>query len=181
MIEERNKSRSERLHRFDLAGGIIRDLDQSSTEEVELVAKRMQLTLIEVLGDEKGKSMYSMEWLVQRVLFHLSAQTTGKVLVCEDSKHEICGHAIGRLERDENGDFYGFFSTIFVDSNSRRSGVATALMNALETWFRTFAVRKIVYNTAESNAKLIRLFESEGYAITLRESEMVELTKQLWT
>ena len=176
-MKKQNESRNGRLQRFDLGGGKIRDLNQSSTDELELVAKRMQLTLIEVLGEEKGKSMYSMEWLVQRVLFHLSDQTTGKVLVCEDSKGEICGHAIGRLEHDASSDAYGFFSTIFVDSKSRRSGFATALMDALESWFRTLGVKRVVYNTAESNTKLIKLFECDGYAITLRQSEMVELTK----
>jgi hypothetical protein len=38
---------------------------------------------------------------------------------------------------------------------------------------------KAVYNTAENHTKLIRLFESHGYGITHRESEMVQLTKMI--
>ena len=40
---------------------LIRALNPTSAEEIELVAARMRLTLIEVLGEEAGRSLYSMD------------------------------------------------------------------------------------------------------------------------
>src|SRR5437762_9348922 len=55
------------------AGGYrIRPVDPTSESELELAARRMRLTLNEVLGEEAGTALYSMEWLRQRVLWHLN-------------------------------------------------------------------------------------------------------------
>ena len=41
----------------------IRAIDPQSRAEVELVASRMRQTLVEVLGEEVGGNMYTMDWL----------------------------------------------------------------------------------------------------------------------
>ena len=38
-------------------------MNADADDEVALVARRMRLTLMEVIGDEEGQAMYSMEWL----------------------------------------------------------------------------------------------------------------------
>ena len=53
----------ESIHEFK-----IRQINPSSSSEIELVAKRMRDTLMEVAGAERGEAMYSMEWLIERVL-----------------------------------------------------------------------------------------------------------------
>lgn len=60
----------------------IRPIDSNSLPEIELVATRMRETLKEVVGAERGESMYSMDWLIDRVRFHLDPNlSTAQVLV----------------------------------------------------------------------------------------------------
>ena len=54
----------------------IREIDPTSKEEISLVASRMRETLIEVLGEERGTALYSMDWLRNRVLWHLDPTQT---------------------------------------------------------------------------------------------------------
>lgn len=49
----------------------IREIDPILINEIELVATRMRQTLVEVLGPEKGTALYTMEWLLERVRWHL--------------------------------------------------------------------------------------------------------------
>ena len=130
--------------------------------------------MIEVLGVERGTSMYTMGWLVERVLWHLDPKNTnGRVFLTEDPSQQVTGHAIARIDPADPGEALGYFSTIFVDPSVRNQGVATSLLDHVERWFREMKMPKIVYNTAENHSKLIRLFERH------RESEMVQLTKTL--
>jgi len=158
----------------------IREIDPDSASEITLVASRMRQTLIEVLGKENGSTLYSMDWLLERVKWHLDPkQTTAKIFLAESPRLEIIGHAIARIEKDDEGNSYGYFSTIFIEPASRNRGTANALLLHVEDWFRQMKLPKVIYNTAENHSKLIRLFEKNGYQITARELEMVQLTKSL--
>jgi GNAT superfamily N-acetyltransferase len=155
----------------------IPEIDPQSEAEIHLVAQRMQQTLIEVLGVEKGRSMYSMDWLVERVRWHLDPKNTnGRVFLAENREGEISGHAIARID---HGTSFGYFSTIFVEPTSRRKGIATDLMKHVEGWFLKTKISKVIYNTADTHTALISLFRAHGYEITHSESEMVQLTKTL--
>ena len=64
----------------------VRLIDPLSSAEIALVAKRMLETLVEVEGTERGLQVHSIEWLEQRVRWHLdAASVTGLVLVAEDA------------------------------------------------------------------------------------------------
>ena len=147
----------------------VREIDASS--EVELVAARMRATLVEVLGEERGGSMYTREWLVERVRYYVRE---GVVLVAE--RDGIAGHAFARID-----DGLGHFGTIYVEPGSRRLGVASALIAAIHEWLRARGVGRVRYFTGENNAKLVALFEKHGYATTARDGEarMVELSRTL--
>lgn len=156
----------------------IRPIHSSSREEITLVAERMRETLNEVLGAARGESMYTIEWLKDRVCYHLDpSRCDGQVFVAVARDQIIVGHAIVRLEDLADEGPVGFFSTIFVKSSCRRQGIAKALMQAVESWLQTKQRTRIIYHTAASNQKLIRLFESQGYAITLSTGDMVRLAK----
>ncbi len=158
----------------------IRELDPHRESEIYLVASRMRQTLSEVLGEEKGMALYTMDWLVNRVQWHLDArQTTAKIFLLENAGSEIVGHAIARIERGEDDEAYGYFSTVYIEPTSRNQKLASALLNHVEKWLRNMQMPKVIYNTAENHEKLIRLFGHHGYQITHRESEMVQLTKRL--
>lgn len=155
----------------------IREIDLHSELEINLVAQRMRQTLVEVLGEEKGGSMYTMDWLIDRVRWHLDPKNTdGRVFLSENPDGKIIGQAIARVDHESS---FGYFSTIFVEPSSRRRGIAADLIKHVEDWFSKKGMPKIIYNTAENHLAVIGLFKSHGYHITHSESEMVQLTKFL--
>ncbi len=157
----------------------IREIDRSSNDEIGLVASRMRQTLIEVMGEERGSNFYSMEWLIDRVRWHLSPERVAQVFLVVSGKNEILGHAIARIDHEDDKTAFGFFSTIYIHPELRGVGVASQLVRHVNDWVKSLNVSKIVYNTAKDHSKLIYLFEKHGYQITEREGEMVRLTKNL--
>jgi GNAT superfamily N-acetyltransferase len=160
---------------------IVRALDHDSPSEIELVAARMRATLVEVLGEERGGAMYTMDWLVDRVRFHLDpARSTGEVFVAVDETGQIAGHTIVRVEV-EDGERLGYFSTTYVIPEARRRGLAHALIEAGEAWMRARAMTRAATDTADDNHRLHRLFAAHGYAIVYRSEDkrMVRLARPL--
>lgn len=164
----------------------IRATRASSDHEIDLIASRMRLTLMEVLGKEAGASRYTLDWLRARVRFHLDAQRcVGAVYVAESPTGKIVGQSIVRIEparataapaaRDE----YGLMATIYVEPEARREGVAGRLVDQVEAWMRAQGLARAATNTSQHNDKLIRLFEKRGYQISLRTDDMVQLTRAL--
>lgn len=147
-----------------------------SDAERALVARRMRQTLVEVLGEQRGTSMYTLAWLEQRVGEHLGREDAA-VLLAEDAG-AISGHTIVRVEEDDRGRF-GLFSTTFVAPEARRQGIAAALLAAGEAWMTDRALPRAVTWTAADNARLIRLYEGRSYRIVERSGEMVRLERTL--
>ncbi|MCB9758260.1 MAG: GNAT family N-acetyltransferase [Alphaproteobacteria bacterium] len=157
----------------------IRPIDPRTPGEVELVAERMRLTLMEVLGPERGRDYYPLDWLIDRVRFHLDPRrSAGAVWVAEDTDGALIGHTIVREERDEQGT-YGLFSTTFVAPDARRQGVARALVDEGEAWMKARGLHRAATATAADNSKLIGLFRERGYRIVVRSGEMVRLEGRL--
>jgi GNAT superfamily N-acetyltransferase len=158
----------------------LREIDRASQAEVTLVVQRMRQTLIDVMGESKAVALYSLDALADRLRWHLDPEVTNaKVYLSEDRTGHITGQAIARVEIDETGAHFGYFSTLFVEQESRRQGIATSLLSQVEKWFIELGMPKIVYNTAADNSRLIPLFQRHGYRITHSEGEMVQLTKLL--
>lgn len=158
----------------------IRAIDPSSPAEVDLVALRMRQTLVEVLGQERGAALYAMDWLRQRVLWHLNPEkSTGQVFLSEDQAGHVTGHTIVRVDLDDAGKEIGLFSTIFVEPESRRTAVAATLLSRGEEWMLQHGLTEAVTYTSDSNVKLINLFGKYGYSIVGSASEMVRLAKPL--
>ncbi len=159
----------------------IRPLDVACPQEIELVAQRMRLTLIEVLGEEAGTALYDMEWLRQRVRWHLDpAQCTGQIFLAEEAGGAIAGHLIVRLECNEDGDEIGLISTIYVDPERRGRGIGTRLLDAGEEWIRARGRSVAAYDTAETHRSMIGLLQARGYIVifTAPEERMLRLTKR---
>ena len=160
--------------------GRIRPIDPSSLAEIDLVARRMRETLVEVLGEERGTGLYTMEWLRDRVLFHLDPQkSTAAVFLSENDTGHVTGHTIVRVEREDSGKEIGLFSTMFVERASRRMGIANRLLLRGEEWMLQHGLTEAITYTSDSNVKLINLYRKHGYDIVAAESEMVKLAKTL--
>ena len=164
----------------------IRDINAASNAEITLVAQRMRQTLIEVEGEQVGTALYTMDWLIERVRWHLDpAQCTARIFLAENGDGFIVGHTIVRIEHDDAGKLFGLFSTTYVEPTSRRLGIATDLLAQGEAWMRAQQLTESATWTSSTNKKLIKLYEGYGYAITergdndLTGTPMVRLSKRL--
>ncbi len=158
----------------------LRLLSREETEAISLVAARMRLTLMEVVGEEEGAAMYSLEWLVDRVHFHLDpARSTGVVFVVENDTSAILGHTIVRVEPEGTGGRVGLFSTTYVDPAARRLGIADQLLEAGEQWIRAQGLAAAITHTTAKNEKLIRLYQKHGYRIVEEAPPFVRLWRPL--
>jgi len=129
--------------------------------------------------------MYTMDWLVARVRWHLDGKACrGRVLLAELADKQIAGHSIIRLEPEPDGVF-GLVSTTYVDPAFRRAGLASALLLHSERWFGDEGMPSCCTWTSSTNAPLISFYERHGYSITdsgandLTDTLMVKLSKQL--
>lgn len=157
----------------------IRELNVDNPEEVALVAERMKLTLMEVLGEARGSAMYTSEWLIARVLWHLDPSVcVGAVFVAENVDHGIVGHTIVR-KVDDGGDLHGLYATTYVTPETRNEGVAGLLLNRGEAWMRSLSLPTAMTATSTTNAPLIALFEGHGFAVHDHHGEMLRLKKPL--
>jgi GNAT superfamily N-acetyltransferase len=159
----------------------IREIDHTSTREIDLIAQRMRLTLLEVLGEKTGGSMYTMDWLKQRVMFHLDpAQSTAQIFLAEECD-EFFGHCIVRIDHDDSGKEIGLFSTTYVAPDFRRLGIADALLIRGEQWMIEHGMTEALTYTSDSNTKLINLYRKHGYEVTVTDAEkqMIGMTKIL--
>ncbi len=151
----------------------IRALNPNSEEEINLVASRMRLTLIDVLGEDRGGAMYSIDWLVDRVREHISMGDRGRVLLVEHNG-EVVGQAMARLEGD-----CVLFSTVYVQPEHRRKGIAGGLIKAISEWSKEIGVSKIEYNTAKNHINLIKLFQKFNFVKAYDSGEMTKLIKKI--
>jgi len=143
------------------------------------VALRMRETLIEVLGEEAGGAMYSLDWLRARVHAHLDpAQLNGAGFVAEDTDGARLGHLLARPDRDGERAI-GLIATVYVDPLRRGAGIASRLFESGEAWLRARGFDELAYDTADHHAGMTRLLDSRGYAITHRapEQDMVRWTR----
>jgi len=155
---------------------LLRPLSLTDTAAIDLVAERMRATLIEVEGEDAGGTMYSMDWLRDRVRWHL------------DADGHIVGHTIYRIESDAGAlgaAPFGLISTTYVVPEARRLGVAQRLLTHAEAWFRERRVPLACTWTSETNSPLIGLYARNGYVEAergpnqLTQTMMVRLAKPL--
>jgi|APFre7841882724_1041349.scaffolds.fasta_scaffold06846_3 GNAT superfamily N-acetyltransferase len=165
---------------------LIRDIASRSNDEINLVASRMEATLVEVEGAANAAKLHSAQWLRDRLLWHVqNPDVVGKALVAVLPTGEVIGHTLLRREADPTGSHIGLFSTTYVVPPHRTRRVASRLLLAGEAWFREIGVFATSTWTSQSNTKLIRLFEQHGYQITSQGTNdvtgtvMVNLTKVL--
>lgn len=162
----------------------LRPLDPAAPSEIDLVARRMRATLVEVEGEAVGTALYTLEWLRDRVRWHLD-RPDAAVLLAVDAAGQIVGHTIVRKEEDADTGPYGLFSTTYVVPEARRAGVADALLRAGEDWMRSRSLPRGATWTSAGNTKLIRLYAKHGYTTTATHvheatgTPMVRLAREL--
>jgi ribosomal protein S18 acetylase RimI-like enzyme len=149
----------------------VRSLAET-VEEIAWVAVHMRQTLVEVLGNERGGTMYDLAWLENRVREHIDGRLEGAVFVAEDEAR--LGYCMVRRE----GDF-GQFATFYVLPEHRRAGAARALVQAGEAWMRSLGLHLARTYTHPENVALQRLLQKNGYSITPVNRDFVSLQRAL--
>ena len=99
------------------------------------------------------------------------------VVFVAERQAAIIGYVYAGLEPQswkELREACGFIHDVVVDESGRRSGVATALMDAAINWLRERGAPRVVLWTAQPNEGAQHLFESLGFRRT-----MVEMTREL--
>ncbi|RWD02299.1 MAG: GNAT family N-acetyltransferase [Mesorhizobium sp.] len=155
----------------------------TSTDSCEIarVAVRMRATLQEVLGPA-GRALYSSQWLVDRVHFHLDRKrSNGRIWLASHQGGRSIGHVIARIEAGEPDGPLGLISTVYIHPSWRRKAVASHLIEYAEAWLVRQGARQIATDTSDTNTPLIRLFEARGYSTTYRahEKQMLRLSRQV--
>lgn len=139
----------------------------------------MRDTLVEVLGEERGGSMYSMDWLIDRAAFHLDPEKCdGEIFLAVADDGEIVGHNILRIEKDDEGPF-GLFSTTYVAPAARGKGFAKFLVEQGEKWFIDKGMTRMFTYTEENNEPLKRLFCSMGFEVVEVKQEFAIIRKTI--
>jgi len=112
------------------------------------------------------------EWFLRAQL----KEEDAAVFVAEQNG-AVIGYVFAALEPiswKELRDACGFVHDVAVDDAGRRSGVATALMEAAMAWLRSRGAPRVVLGTAERNTAAQQFFEKLGFRRT-----MVEMTREL--
>ena len=157
----------------------IRQVSPDADHEIELIARRMRDTLTEVLGP-RGESMYTLDWLMQRVRHHLDPEACdGQVFVAVTTEDDIVGHTIVRIQPDHDGTPIGLFSTTYVLPAQRRQGLASDLLRVGEQWMRDRQAPRAVTYTDRENRRLIELYRRHGYEMTDADDDFVRLWRPL--
>ena len=99
------------------------------------------------------------------------------VVFVAEQDGKVIGYVYAALEPvswKELRDACGFIHDVLVEEQERRSGTATALMDAAMGWLREQGAPRVILGTAERNKGAQRLFAKLGFRRT-----MVEMTREL--
>jgi ribosomal protein S18 acetylase RimI-like enzyme len=99
------------------------------------------------------------------------------VVLVAEQQSSIVGYVYAGLEPQswkELREACGFIHDVVVDERGRRSGVATALVEAALSWLHDQGAPRVVLWTAQQNEGAQRLFERLRFRRT-----MVEMTREL--
>jgi ribosomal protein S18 acetylase RimI-like enzyme len=99
------------------------------------------------------------------------------VVLVAEQQSSVVGYVYAGLEPlswKELREACGFIHDVVVDGRTRRSGIATALIEAASAWLRERGAPRVILWTAHQNEGAQRLFERLGFRRT-----MVEMTREL--
>jgi ribosomal protein S18 acetylase RimI-like enzyme len=99
------------------------------------------------------------------------------VIFVAEQEGVVVGYVYAGLEPrswKELREAAGFIHDVIVDAKGRRTGIATALVEAAAAWLKERGAPRVMLWTAEPNEAAQRLFERLGFRRT-----MVEMTREL--
>ena len=152
---------------------IIRDLDQSDSDEVDLVVNRAMETVLETIPEFEGKkenalkiwSNFTFEQMKSMFVKDFDSRAHRIFVAVDDSTQKVVGHAICSYKTDDVGKTYGFCFSRYIHPDFRRKRLAHKLYNEQELWWRENSAEYVVAQTHETNIKLKNLFVKNGFDV----------------
>lgn len=147
---------------------------------INLIARRMRLTLAEVLDEARADAMFEHDELVERVRWHLDRTVPDRHadVFTASVDGQMVGHTMVRLDAVD-GEELGLFATIYVTPSARRWGVASALVQAGEEWMVERGLALAATFTDAHNERLLAFFRDRGYECTRIDDEWATARRSL--
>ena len=149
----------------------IRDINPNEHTEIDLVVHRAMETVMETIPEFAGKheealkiwSNFTFDQMKAMLVSNYGDPNHRILLVIDQHSNSIAGHAIFSVKLDQEGIKYGFCYSRFIHPDYRKRGMASALLQAQESWWIHKGARYILAQTHENNFKLKNLFEKHGF------------------
>lgn len=149
----------------------LRDINSKNTQEVDLVVRRTMDTVLETIPEFEGNEEiarrafknFTFSKMREMISVDFAKTTHGALVAINEKNNEVIGHALFSIKEDKAGEKFGFCYSRFVSPEARRKGVASALLEAQERWWRSLGAKYIFAQTHVTNNKLQTLFEKNGF------------------
>ena len=112
------------------------------------------------------RSSYPTPWSMN--FFRLMANMNPELFIVATVDEELVGYTVGELEARRNGGKVGHIMNVAVDSQHRRRGVGTMLMEELEARLYRLGATAVYLEVRESNVDAQRLYTLRGYVYLKR-------------
>ena len=112
------------------------------------------------------RSSYPTPWSMN--FFRLMANMNPELFIVATVNEELVGYTVGELEARRNGGKVGHIMNVAVDSQHRRRGVGTMLMEELEARLYRLGATAVYLEVRESNVDAQRLYTLRGYVYLKR-------------
>ena len=156
----------------------VRDLDQTSESELDLVTRMCIATVLDTIPEFRGDEARAREILpnfghdrMREMIRADFAKPTHRFLVAVDPAGRVVGHSMISRKVTPEGRRYGYFFSRYVEPAHRRRGIASALMAVAMDWFRGYDWEFLLAHTHAGNHPLRALFERHGFRVVERREE----------
>jgi ribosomal protein S18 acetylase RimI-like enzyme len=146
----------------------IRDMDQQVSvcreKDVPVIAKISKNAYTTTrfhydphISDEKANQQKEV-WITN--CYH--QKLAEEILVYRDPQTST---ALGYIAVKRNPDDVGIIILIAVDSKAQKRGIATKLMDASSSWFKSKGCKEVIVGTQLSNFGALRLYQNTGFRL----------------
>ena len=154
---------------------VVRSMEREDLDDVG----RMAAQLVKFHHDLDSKRFLLVPGVEQGYRRYFESQLgESRTILLVATRGELrAGYAFARLEsRDWNAllDAHGALHDVYVEPATRRSGVASALLDEVRRRLAAAGAPRVVLSTAVQNEAAQRLFERHGFRRT-----MIEMTEEL--
>ncbi len=124
------------------------------------------LTLL--IRDERQYDLGIDENFVVTNMYENYIEDSSKLIIVAEENEKIVGYLYGIIK--PNDDTYKYIvaklDALYIDSNFRNKGIATALIEYFKEWAKNQNVNKIEVNVWSKNTKAKKLYEKNAFQTT---------------